>query len=45
MRETWTGVLSPVAAMSFFASATFCAGQGTFTAHGLFGGIGVQPGV
>ena len=45
MSETWIGVLSPVAAMRLFASATFWVEHGTFTAHGLFGGIGVQPGV
>src|SRR5690242_4646369 len=43
--EMWIGVLSPVAAMSCFALATFCAGQGTFTAHGLPDGIGEQLGV
>src|SRR6185437_16128325 len=44
MSETWIGVLSPVAATSCFALATFCAGQGTLTAHGLPDGMGEQLG-
>jgi hypothetical protein len=43
--DTGIGVFSPLAFTRAFAWAMFCAGQGTLTAHGLLGGIGVQPGV